>query len=116
MSWLARLAPARPGTTYVNFTASHDGIGLRPLEDLLPAPRVARLVDAVHARGGLASTRRLADGTDSIYELNVSYVSALTDPHQPSAVASVRRFLASQAVMLALRDSGRLLSQSGRHA
>src|SRR5690606_10582409 len=28
--WLSQLEPPRPGTTYFNFTASHDGIGVRP--------------------------------------------------------------------------------------
>ena len=28
--WLAELAPAPPGATFLNFTASHDGIGVRP--------------------------------------------------------------------------------------
>ena len=62
--WLERLEPARPGTTYLNFTASHDGIGVRPLEGLLPGERIARLVDAVRQRGGLVSTRRLANGEE----------------------------------------------------
>lgn len=103
MSWLAQLEPARPGTTYLNFTASHDGVGLRPLESLLPAERVERLVAEIIARGGLTSTRRRTDGTDSVYELNVSYFSALGDPADHDTVTHVRRFLAAQAVMLALR-------------
>ncbi len=103
MDWLAALEPARPGTAYLNFTASHDGVGLRPLEELLPAQRVERLIAAMHARGGLISTRRLPDGRERAYELNIAYFSALDDPDRPGGAAHVRRFLASQAVMLALR-------------
>ena len=101
--WLERLEPARPGTTYLNFTASHDGIGVRPLEGLLPGERIARLVDSVRQRGGLVSTRRLANGEDAPYELNITYFDALRNPADADPQWHVRRFLASQAIMLALR-------------
>ena len=101
--WLAQLERACPGTTYLNFTASHDGIGLRPLEDLISAQRLDRLVAAVRSTGGLVSTRRKADGTDSPYELNISYFSAMGALPSLTSQTHVRRFLASQAIMLALR-------------
>ena len=102
MDWLRQLEPSPPGTTFLNFTASHDGIGLRPLEDLISPERLDCLVSAVRATGGMVSTRHKADGTDSPYELNVSYFSALGRPGLPTA-SHVRRFLATQAVMLTLR-------------
>ncbi|MBV8228749.1 MAG: alpha-amylase [Planctomycetaceae bacterium] len=101
--WLERLEPTRPGTAYLNFTASHDGIGVRPLEGVLPGERIARLVDAVRQRGGLVSTRRLPNGEDAPYELNITYLDALRDPADADPQWHVRRFLASQAIMLALR-------------
>ena len=101
--WLERLEPARPGTAFLNFTASHDGIGVRPLEGVLPGERIARLVDAVRQRGGLVSTRRLSNGEDAPYELNTTYFDALRDPADADPRWHVRRFLASQAIMLALR-------------
>jgi hypothetical protein len=103
MDWLTQLEPAPASTTFLNFTASHDGIGLRPLEDLIPPERRDRLVSAACATGGAVSTRRKLDGTDSPYELNVSYFSALGTPPGLPAVTHVRRFLATQAVMLTLR-------------
>ncbi len=47
-TWLDALESAGPGTTYFNFTASHDGIGVRPLEGLLTA-RAARAVCGIRA-------------------------------------------------------------------
>ncbi len=125
--WLAGLAPPPAGCTVLNFTASHDGVGVRPLEGLVPPERFDRFLAAIRARGGHVSTKRNADGTDSPYELNITYFSALAEPdrekgtgtfcrngpsgatrktdlspfHAPSM--QVRRFLAGQAVMLALR-------------
>ncbi len=101
--WLGRLDAAGPGTTFFNFTASHDGIGVRPLEGLLPAERREALVRAAQRRGGLVGTRRHPDGTDTPYELNITYFDLLSDPEGGDPESHARRFLASQAIMLALR-------------
>ncbi|HCB34743.1 MAG TPA: alpha-amylase, partial [Acidimicrobiaceae bacterium] len=50
--WAAGLGAAPAGTTYLNFLAGHDGIGLRPVEELLSAAETDRLVAAAHAAGG----------------------------------------------------------------
>ncbi|MFQ5735047.1 MAG: sugar phosphorylase, partial [Planctomycetaceae bacterium] len=105
--WLTGLGRPPAGATYFNFTASHDGIGVRPLEGLVPAERVAALVESARNRGGRIGTRRQPDGSDSPYELNLTYLSAL----RPCPICEgpggddathVRRFLASQSVMLSL--------------
>lgn len=101
--WLVALAPAPPGTTFFNFTASHDGIGVRPLEGLVSGERFQRLIGAIRARGGRVSTRRGPGGSDLPYELNITYFDALADPASPDLPRQVRRFLASQALMVALR-------------
>jgi len=100
--WLANLAPPPPGCTFFNFTASHDGVGVRPLEGLVSDERLAAMVEAVQRRGAIVNTRRKPDGSDSPYELCVAYFSALA-PEEPNEELHVRRFLSSQAVMLALR-------------
>lgn len=101
--WLTGLKPPRAGTTYFNFTASHDGIGVRPLEGLVSPERLDALVASVRARGGQVSTKRNADGSDSPYELNITYFSALSEPEDQNSETQVARFLASQAIMLSLQ-------------
>jgi glycosidase len=106
VEWLSALQPAPVGTTFFNFTASHDGVGVRPLEGLISRERLSQLVDAIKARDGLISTRRQPDGTEAPYEMNVSYVSALGDPTDGPRLdfdLHARRFLTSQALMLSLR-------------
>ncbi len=110
MDWLTKTRPTPPGTTVLNFTASHDGIGLRPLEGIMPPDRFGRLLAAVGARGGHVSSKRGADGCDSPYELNISYFSALAEPANPdepddhkASQTQIARFLAGQAIMLSLR-------------
>lgn len=103
--WLATLRYPGAGMTLLNFTASHDGIGVRPLEGLVSQERIDRLVAEVRRRGGLVSMRQKPDGSESPYELNVSYLSALGEPGPRGLPRErhARRFLTSQGVMLALR-------------
>ena len=102
-SWLADLEFPGHGMTFFNFTASHDGIGVRPLEGLVSAERVDALVEGVRQRGGLVSMRTRPDGSDVPYELNITYVSALNSPGGLTPEHHARKFLTSQGVMLALR-------------
>ncbi len=101
--WLSELQPPAAQTSFLNFTASHDGIGVRPLEGLVPPSRIEALVDHVRAQGGLVSTRRTSDGSEAPYELNITYLDALRHRSAPTAQEQIQPFLLSQAVMLALQ-------------
>ncbi|QGJ70722.1 Alpha amylase catalytic region [Planctomycetales bacterium 10988] len=105
IKWLSGLSPPGEGMTYFNFTASHDGVGVRPLEGLVPDERFKTLVEAVRDRGGKINTKRNPDGTDSPYEMNITYVDALggTEENPMSSDLHARRFLASQGLMLGLQ-------------
>jgi sucrose phosphorylase len=102
-AWAADLQTPAPQATFFNFTASHDGIGLMPARGLLSEAEIQSLVDTALAHGGRASYKTNADGSRSVYELNISYFDALSDPaaDEPQAV-QVARFVVSQAIMLAL--------------
>ena len=102
-AWASRLAPPPPGCTFLNFTASHDGIGVRPLTGLVPEAEIAALVEGVQQRGGQVSMKRNPDGSTSPYELNITYFSALSDPEDHDQDLHVQRFLCSQIAMLGLR-------------
>lgn len=92
-----------PGVTFFNFTASHDGVGVRPAEGLLNGAEIQALADAVLAHGGRVSYKTNSDGSASPYELNISYFDALSDPRAGEPLsAQVDRFMVSQAIMLAL--------------
>lgn len=99
--WATALAPPPPGCTFLNFTASHDGIGLRPLEGLVAPADIAKLAEHAAARGGAVSMRSDAQG-ERPYELNISWYDAMgsVEPERPDM--HLRRFLCSQAIPLAL--------------
>ncbi len=101
--WAGNLDPPPSGCTYFNFTASHDGVGVRPLEGLIPDKELKALVEGVRKRGGLVSTRRLSDGTDKPYELNISYFDALSDEDDRHEKMHIARFLCSQTIMCAMQ-------------
>ena len=97
--WAAGLRLESPDNTFFNFTASHDGIGVRPLEGILRSQELDNLIDVVKANDGQVSYKRNPDGSDSPYELNITYVDAIL-ASKNSDTAS--RFLAAQAVQYAL--------------
>lgn len=101
--WAASLSPPPAGATYLNFTASHDGIGLRPLEGLVPVEEVNRLVSGIQGFGGYVSLKANPDGSRSPYELNITYFDALKGTARGRDGAQVERFLCSQTVMLSMK-------------
>jgi len=101
-AWAADLE-APPQATFFNFTASHDGVGVMPARGLLSEGEVQALVDATLAHGGRVSYKTNPDGSRSVYELNISYFDALSDPAADELTeVQVDRFVTSQAIMLAL--------------
>lgn len=99
--WAAGLGLSSPETTFFNFTASHDGIGVRPLEGILPDAEIAFLADHVQNNGGGVSRKRNPDGSETPYELNITYVDALSNRDDDDALRAAR-FLASQAIQMVL--------------
>ena len=99
--WVNTLTTPSEQTTFFNFTASHDGIGVRPVEGILTAAELQTMIDHVEASGGRGSYKTNSDGSRSPYELNVTYIDALTDPSEPEDM-QVKRFLMSQALAMSL--------------
>jgi sucrose phosphorylase len=102
-TWAASLTTPSDQTTFFNFIASHDGIGVMPAKSILSDDEIQALVDKTLAHGGLVSYKTNPDGSQSVYELNITLFDALSDPKgdEPEAM-QVNRFMVSQAIMLAL--------------
>lgn len=102
--WADKLEPAGNHTTFFNFIASHDGIGLRPVTGILSTTEINQLVDVVQSHGGNVSYKNNSDGTQSPYELNINYFDAVNPPDlvQSAPEIAVRRFIASQSIALCL--------------
>ena len=101
--WASDVSLPSNQTTFFNFLASHDGIGLRPVEGILSPDKIQALVERTLAHGGCVSFKSEADGSQSAYELNISYFDALSDPSGAEPISlQVQRFMASQAILLSL--------------
>ncbi len=101
--WAASLGKLPKHCTFFNFTASHDGIGVRPLQGIIPDDALGKLADHVRSLGGHVSTKSNSDGTESPYELNITYFDALGDGSESVTDLHIARFLCSQTVAMELR-------------
>ena len=100
--WSMSMPPAKENTTYFNFIASHDGIGLRPTENILTNQERDTLIDIVKEFGGVISNRKKPDGTETVYELNIALLDAMKGTFKGIDHMQVERFIACHAIMLSL--------------
>ncbi len=102
-NWAKTLTLPSKQTTFFNFLASHDGIGLNPARGILSDAEIDSLVDKALEHGGLISYKHNADGLQAPYEMNINYFNALSNPNGDEPLnVQVDRFIASQAMMLSL--------------
>ncbi|MBN2119218.1 MAG: sugar phosphorylase [Anaerolineales bacterium] len=101
--WAAELRLPSQRTTFFNFLASHDGIGINPARGILSDSEIDRLVERAVRHGGLVSYKDDPGGTPVPYELNINYFDALSHPGAHESLSTqVDRFMTAQAIMLAL--------------
>jgi len=96
-------SPLPDHCTYLNFTASHDGVGLRPLEGLVPEDEANKMLEAMRERGGFISYKANSDGSSSPYELNISYFDAFRHPEPGHNQWHIPAYMVSQIVALSLQ-------------
>ena len=100
--WLMSMPPAQNGTTYFNFIASHDGIGLRPAEGLLNDDEIKTLVETMQTFGGKISWRSTESGEPKPYEINIALYDALQGTTEGKDELGLQRFICAHAIMFAL--------------
>lgn len=97
--WAQSLALPSTDTTWFNFLASHDGVGLNPLRGILPEEDILQLVEKLQQQGALVNWKNNPDGSRSPYEINVTYMDALS-PKASSDDDRLARFVLAHAVLL----------------
>ncbi|MEQ6376314.1 sugar phosphorylase [Bacillaceae bacterium S4-13-56] len=101
LKWADSLEPTSEQTTFFNFLASHDGIGVRPVEGILTVEEVQGMLEKVTENGGFVSYKDNGDGTKSPYELNINYLEALSSVND-SNETKVARLIAAQSILLSM--------------
>ena len=97
--WASSLKLPSLKTTWFNFLASHDGIGLNPLRGILPESEILSLVEKLQQEGALVNWKNNPDGTRSPYEINVTYLDALS-AKESGDNERIARFILAHAVLL----------------
>jgi sucrose phosphorylase len=102
-TWMMSMPPAQHGTAYLNFIASHDGIGLRPAEGLLSDEELGDMIAALERFGARLSMRAAPGAELRPYEVNISLIDAMAGTLQGDRDQwNVERFLCMHAIMLGL--------------
>jgi len=101
--WAQRLRFVSPTATYFNFLDSHDGIGLMAVDGILTEEEIQSMILRVLEHGGFISYKSRGDGTDTPYEMNITWYSAINreDVDEPLEL-KIQRYLASRAIALVL--------------
>lgn len=99
--WMMGMPPSQQGTTYFNFIASHDGIGLRPVEGLLDEGEINTMVNTLQSFGGLVSWR-VTQTQRKPYEINIALFDALQGSVQGADKYGLDRFICAHAIMLGM--------------
>lgn len=102
--WARSLSLPSGRVTFLNFLASHDGIGLNPARGIIEEAELQALVARFIDRGGLVSYKSMPDGSQVPYELNANFLNALSYGSEDcSEQLAARKFITAQALMLSLQ-------------
>lgn len=102
-AWMMSMPQSQKGNCYFNFIASHDGIGLRPLDGLISEEEKQLLVDTALGFGGRVTTRRAREGHDKPYELNIALYDACKGTiYGGEDQWQSQRFICAHTIMMAL--------------
>lgn len=101
--WAAGLGVPTGNVAFLNFLASHDGIGLNPVRGILDDEEIDSLVEGTLQRKGYISYKQMPDGNRAPYEMNINYLDALAPLDDDAALTvSVSRLLSAHAIMLSM--------------
>lgn len=100
--WANTLETPSDKTTFFNFLASHDGIGLMPAKGILKDEEIDYLVEHTLKNKGLVSYKSNPDGSKSPYELNINYFDALYEENEDMEL-NIRKFVSAYAIASSLK-------------
>ena len=98
--WAKSLKIPKGDVSFLNYLASHDGIGVMPLYGILDDAEITFLTNSVIQRKGFISYKSNPDDSKAPYELNINYLDALSEPDCDSFDIAIKRFILAHAIML----------------
>ena len=100
--WLRDWPELPPGCTFLNFIASHDGIGVRPVEGIVTPEELEDLLQTMRRFGGRISARVGDDGREHPYEINITLFDALRGTRFGEDDLQIARMLCAHTILLSL--------------
>ena len=99
--WSMTMPPAKNGNAYFNFIASHDGIGLRPIEGYIDEDDIEKLLKLMKKFDGKISYRTTQWGDKMPYEINISFYDSMRGTFEGEDEFLFERFICAHAIMFA---------------
>ena len=99
--WSKKLPSATKGNSYLNFIASHDGIGIRPTEGIFNKKILNNFLKRLKKNGSKFSYRKIPNKPKKVYEANITVFDALkrTDYDQTGKFY-LQRYISAHAIMI----------------
>lgn len=97
--WASTIHALSDEATFFNFLASHDGIGMRPVEGILDDTKRETIVERVLNNQGKVSYKSNPDGSQTVYELNINYGDALRSSEDTDQLAA-KKLIAAHNILL----------------
>ena len=99
-TWSKKLPLTKIGNSYLNFVASHDGIGMRPLEGILNKKSIKDLLTRLKKNGSKFSYRKVNNKKKKVYETNITVFDALkVSDIDTKGLYNFERYIAAHAIM-----------------
>ncbi len=102
LTYLENLPVLSKNNHFFNVLATHDGIGLRPVRDILKSDEIDLIIAEVKKRNGIISFKSEKDGSKTPYELNITYFDALQDV-KSTVEHNIDKFIAAHAILLSIQ-------------
>ena len=99
--WSKKLPNAKLQNSYLNFIASHDGIGMRPTEGILNERSLNNFLKRLKKNGSKFSYRKVQNKSKKVYEANITVFDALKKSDtDPNGKFFLERYIAAHAIMI----------------
>ena len=99
-TWSNNLPLSKKGNSYLNFIASHDGIGMRPLEGIIDNKSIKKLLIRLKKNGSKFSYRKINNKRRKVYESNITVFDALKiSDNDKKGLYSIQRYIAAHSIM-----------------
>jgi sucrose phosphorylase len=99
-AWCKKLPPTKKGNSYLNFIASHDGIGMRPIEGIINNRSIKKLLLRLKKNGSKFSYRKVNNNKKKVYESNITVFDALkVSDKDKKGLYNFQRYIAAHAIM-----------------